>query len=177
MNSTVGSRSCGSITEMMIFGGSDGLKINQDFRAKNSSLNHRAIRELREATGESQMLHNFRVGTTQYRPEEREASFITQLQERGSATSPVGQSSVRWKVDDQGPDLNLSLNIGPRQEKKQRRWEEQLDSSLSLSLFGPSRMERCSRDVEKASNHGMREEEVGNDEEDARVTSTLDLTI
>ncbi|EHA8591132.1 putative Outer membrane OMP85 family protein [Cocos nucifera] len=164
MNSTVGSRlSHGPITEM-IFRGSERLKSNQDFHINTSSLNHQAIQDLREATGESQLIHNCRVGTTQYRAEEREEYLITELQERGLA-------------NDQGPDLNLSLNIGPRQEKKQRRWEEELDISLSLSLFGSSRMERCSRDVEKASNHGMWEEEVGSDEENTRGTSTLDLTI
>ncbi|XP_026655641.2 transcription repressor KAN1-like isoform X2 [Phoenix dactylifera] len=164
MNSTLGSRSYGSITEM-IFTGSDSLKSNdQDLRINASSLNRRASGELREASGESQLLHNCRVGTTRYRPEEREAYSITQPQERGLATSPEGESSARWKADDEGPDLNLSLNIGPRQEKKQRRWEEELDS-LSLSLFGPSRMERCSRDVEKASNHTMWEEEVGIEEQ------------
>nr|XP_019702553.1 uncharacterized protein LOC105034414 isoform X2 [Elaeis guineensis] len=144
MNSTVGSRSHGSINEM-IFRGSDRLKSNQDFHINTSSSNHQAICELREATGESHLLHNCRLGTTQYQAEERGAY----LQERG-LTGPEGQSSERWKANDQGPDLNLSLHIGPRQEKKQqRRWEEELESSLSLSLFGPSRMERCSRDVEK----------------------------
>ncbi|XP_010907869.2 uncharacterized protein [Elaeis guineensis] len=164
MNSTVGSRSHGSINEM-IFRGSDRLKSNQDFHINTSSSNHQAICELREATGESHLLHNCRLGTTQYQAEERGAY----LQERG-LTGPEGQSSERWKANDQGPDLNLSLHIGPRQEKKQqRRWEEELESSLSLSLFGPSRMERCSRDVEKASNHGMWEEEVGSEEKEGQV--------
>ncbi|XP_010922593.1 uncharacterized protein [Elaeis guineensis] len=181
MNSTGEPRSYGSITEM-VFRGGDRLKSNQDFHTKDSSLDHRASRELCEASG----LHDYRLAATQYRPQERETCFITQFQE----TNPQGQSSMRWKADDHGPDLNLSLNIGPRREKKQR-WEEEeeggggeeeeeeeeeVDSSLSLSLFSPSRIERCSRDAEKASKHNRWEEEVGKGK-NARVTSTLDLTI
>ncbi|XP_008806053.3 two-component response regulator ARR10-like isoform X2 [Phoenix dactylifera] len=175
MSSTVGPSSYGSITEMF-FRGSD-RKSNQDFHTNSSSLDHRASHELYEAS----RLHDYRLGTTHYRPQERETYFITQIQER-PATNPQGQSSVRWKADDHGPDLNLSLSIGPRQEKKQT-WgeeeeeeEEEVDSSLSLSLFSPSRIERCSGDVEKASKHNRWEEEVGKGK-NARATSTLDLTI
>lgn len=168
MNSTVGQRSYGSITEMF-FRGSDRPEGNH---ANSSSLDHRARHELCEAI----RLDDYRLGTTQYKPEGWDTCFITQIQER-PGENPQGQSSVRWKADDHGPDLNLSLNIGPRQEKKQR-WEEEeeVDSSLSLSLFSPSMIERCSRDAEKALKHNRWEEGVGKGK-NTRVTSTLDLTI
>jgi len=89
--------------------------------------------------------------------------------------------TVRWKDDDhdRGLDLDLSLNIGSKKAKRERNWEEEeVDSSLTLSLFSPSRQERCSRDVEKDSKlRKLDDEEDGNIAGHERVTSTRDLTI
>ncbi|WOK96676.1 Myb family transcription factor PHL11 isoform X2 [Canna indica] len=48
-------------------------------------------------------------------------------------------ASTTAKSGNDEPDLTLSLNIGSKQEKKPRVWEdEEVDSNLSLSLFTPS---------------------------------------
>jgi len=79
---------------------------------------------------------------------------------------------------DQGLDWDLSLNIGSKKVKRERDWEEEVDSSLTLTLFSPSRQERCSRDVEKDSKlRKLDDEEDGNIAGHERVTSTRDLTI
>ena len=79
---------------------------------------------------------------------------------------------------DRGLDSDLSLNIGSKKVKREREWEEEVDSSLTLTLFSPSRQERCSRDVEKDSKlRKLDDEEDGNIAGHERVTSTRDLTI
>ncbi|OAY83484.1 putative Myb family transcription factor [Ananas comosus] len=81
--------------------------------------------------------------------------------------------------DNQGPDLNLSLSVGPRKDKRPRTWEldEVVDSNLSLSLFSPTKQERCMMKGNKTSKLSMSEKGKEGTREDARGTSTLDLTI
>ena len=128
--------------------------------------------ELHEPSKELQWLNDQKFGRAM-RSREVEPYFV----------SRSGNSdTVRWKDDDhdRGLDLDLSLNIGSKKAKRERNWEEEVDSSLTLSLFSPSRQERCSRDVEKDSKLGK----LNDHQEDGniiggheRVASTLDLTI
>ncbi|KAL0923009.1 hypothetical protein M5K25_007051 [Dendrobium thyrsiflorum] len=78
------------------------------------------------------------------------------------------------KEEDNEPDLNLSLNIATRKEKRKRTWEEEeeVDNRLSLSLSST-----LSRQEEGVRRKGLMvcEFEAGNQQ--AKVTSTLDLTI
>ncbi|XP_020695204.1 putative Myb family transcription factor At1g14600 isoform X4 [Dendrobium catenatum] len=78
------------------------------------------------------------------------------------------------KEEDNEPDLNLSLNIATRKEKRKRTWEEEEeeDNRLSLSLSST-----LSRQEEGFRRKGLMVSEFEAGNQQAKVTSTLDLTI
>ncbi|CAK9171680.1 unnamed protein product [Ilex paraguariensis] len=78
----------------------------------------------------------------------------------------------RKAPDDDGLDLNLSLSVKSRQEVKTTPWyEEEKDSSLSLSLFLPSKKEDQTIDLNMSIQ--MKDEDIT---KNPGLASTLDLT-
>ena len=68
------------------------------------------------------------------------------MQNERSGRQEANQKDPIWKDDETEAeiDLNLSLRISVRPEKKQRKCEvEEVDSSLSLSLFSPSKSSKA----------------------------------
>ncbi|KAH7677948.1 hypothetical protein IHE45_07G117000 [Dioscorea alata] len=68
------------------------------------------------------------------------------MQNESSERQEASQKDPMWKDDETeaGIDLNLSLKIAVRPEKKQRKCEaEGVNSSLSLSLFSPSKSSKA----------------------------------
>ncbi|XP_010937910.1 uncharacterized protein [Elaeis guineensis] len=144
-------------------------------------------------------LYDHKIGRTQFRPRGIEPCSISQMHGGGiqqagrfsntcaqeieqQRTTPApslgGRCMMRWRYEDHGLDLDLSLNIASRHEKRKGDWEdEEVDSSLSLALIPPlSKQEGCSRDAERASKLiSLKERDYSG--EHARGTSTLDLTI
>ncbi|XP_072996188.1 uncharacterized protein [Typha latifolia] len=137
-----------------------------------SSLNDQATCKLGTKCSNSfQFFHdkNFGGAHSQHGVEQTSccsSSLVKEIKHTSPLMSLEMQRLVQTKNKDQGLDLSLSLDVGSRKEK--RKWEgEKVDSSLSLSLFSPSMLERSTK-----------LKEVANDSrEHARVTSTLDLTI
>ncbi|XP_008794301.2 uncharacterized protein LOC103710387 [Phoenix dactylifera] len=183
----------------MIFKGHHRMMDIRDIRMGSLTPNDPASGELHGTFEDFHLLYDHKIERPQFRPRGMEPCFISQWHERGieqatrfsntctqeieqqrttSSLSLGGCFAMRWKDDDHEPDLDLSLNVTPRYEKRKRYWEnEEVDSSLSLSLISPSsKLEGCSRDVEKASKHISLKEKDGSGEH-ARGTSTLDLTI
>ncbi|XP_073113034.1 uncharacterized protein [Elaeis guineensis] len=197
--STMGLGSHSSAAEM-IFKGHHRMMGIRDIHMGSLTPNDRASCELHGEFKDFHPLYDHKIGRSQFRPRGiLEPSSQSQWHERGieqagqlssTCTQEIdqqrppsslrlgGQFTVRWRDDDHEPDLNLSLNITPRHEKRKRYWEdEEVDSSLSLALASPfSKQEGCSRDVEKASKLISLKEKDGSGEQ-ARRTSTLDLTI
>ncbi|XP_017698168.1 uncharacterized protein LOC103706719 isoform X2 [Phoenix dactylifera] len=184
----------------MIFRGHQGVNVMgiRDIHMGSFTRNDRASSE--GGTFEDfHQLYDHKIGRHQFRPRGVEPYSISQLHERGiqqagrfsktctqeieqQRTTPSpslgGQRMMRWRYDDHGPDLDLSLNIASRHEKRKRDWEaEEADNSLSLALISPfSKQEGCSRDAERASKLiSLKERDYSG--EHARGTSTLDLTI
>lgn len=144
-------------------------------------------------------LYDHKLGRPQFRRRGIEPCSISQLHERriqqagrfdNTRTQEIeqqratpslslgGRCMMRWRYDDRGLDLDLSLNIAPRHEMRKRdREDEEVDNSLSLALISPlSKQEGCSRDAERASKLiSWKEKDCSG--ERARGTSTLDLTI
>ncbi|ONK77071.1 uncharacterized protein A4U43_C02F2810 [Asparagus officinalis] len=140
-SATIGSRVYDSTAEM-IFGRCNRYR---DFQMERSMLNRANSEGFNEPSTAFEWLNDHKFGSTVKRSLHDE--------------------------HDKGLDLDLSLNIGSKKARRERNCEEEeeVDSRLSLSLFPPSRQEKCSRDIEKDS-------KVSNEEHE-RGTSTLDLTI
>ncbi|KAG1371539.1 putative Myb family transcription factor [Cocos nucifera] len=183
----------------MIFRGRHGVMGIRESHMGSFTRNDRASGEC-GAFEDFHQLYDHKIGRVpQFRPRGVEPYSISQLHERGiqqagrfsntctqdieqQGTTPSpslgGRCMMRWRHDDHGLDLDLSLNIAPRHEKRKRDWEdEEVDSSLSLALISPlSQQEGCSRDAERASKLiSLKERDCSG--EHARGTSTLDLTI
>lgn len=89
-----------------------------------------------------------------------------------------GINTAKRKAPDNDIDLSLSLSMNLRQgeSKRTRYWDvEEVDSTLSLSLFSASQREKCSIGL----NMGSKFSRLNEDDEfkDPILASTLDLTI
>ncbi|KAJ6812479.1 putative transcription factor KAN2 [Iris pallida] len=168
---TLGSRVYNSAAEM-IFGRSKRVTSSHDFYAGRSALTDRSGGgELHERTKEFQWLHDQKFGRNV-----KQGQVEPHLNSHNSDKS----SSIGPKSEDLEPDLNLSLNIGSKPEKRARDWDaEDVGSSLTLSLFYPSsRQERnFSRDVEVPSKISKLGDESGSGEHSRLTSTTLDLTM
>ncbi|XP_020576831.1 putative Myb family transcription factor At1g14600 [Phalaenopsis equestris] len=115
---------------------------------------------------------NVRANTSSVEAKPKHEEFNSMHDKEMEKQQNLGMRS--WKREDNEPDLNLSLNIAPRKEKRKRTWEEDevVDKRLCLSLSST-----LSRQEEGLRRKGtmFRELETGNQQ--AKVTSTLDLTI
>lgn len=195
----MGPESHSSAAEMILKGHHRMMGI-RDIHMDSFTPSDRDSGELHGEFKDFHLLYDHKIGRSQFRPRGIEPCCISQWRERGieragqlsntytqetdqqRTTSSLrlgGQFTVRCGDNDHEPDLNLSLNIAPRHDEKRKRyWEdEEVDGGLSLSLTSPFlKQEGCSRDVEKASKLISLKEKHGGGE-DARGTSTLDLTI
>lgn len=196
--SSMGLGSQGSATEMSYKGHHRVMGI-RDIHMGSFTQNDRASGEVHGTFKDFHLLYDHKTGRPKFRPTGIEPCSISQGHEKEieqagqfsnscaqevepQSTTPSlskgEQHMMRWRDDDRGLDLNLSLNITPRHEKRKRYWEdEEVDSSLSLALISPlSKQEDCPRNAEKASKLISLEKKDGSVEH-ARGTSTLDLTI
>lgn len=124
-----------------------------DFHTRNSSINVRATTSCTEAK-----LSHKEFNSMHDKDVERQQNLAMRA----------------WKEDDNEPDLSLSLNIEPRKEKRKRTWEEdeEVDNRLSLSLSST-----LSRPEDGFSRKRSLVRALVSGSEQAKVTSTLDLTI
>lgn len=170
-SATIGSRVYDSAAEMIFGRCNRSVMHGRDFdRARPMLIDRTSSTEMHDPSKELQWLNDQKFGRAM-RSREVEPYFVY-----GSGDS----DTVRWKGDehDLGLDLDLSLNLGSKKAKRERDWEEEVvDSSLSLSLFSPSRQERCVRDAEVSKLRKLGDQEDGNVGRYERVASTLDLTI
>ncbi|XP_020113720.1 two-component response regulator ARR2 [Ananas comosus] len=199
MSTAIVSKPYTSASEM-IFGEGGRARSNPEFYSNVLSLSDGVLLDRKfheDGHNKSQLFHEYKVGSSYQVGPSHRATFFSQSQDRGEQlsfhynTSADENKSTKQAMfsrkgslacaddDNQGPDLNLSLSVGPRKDKRPRTWEldEVVDSNLSLSLFSPTKQERCMMKGNKTSKLSMSEKGKEGTREDARGTSTLDLTI
>ncbi|KAF8402598.1 hypothetical protein HHK36_010686 [Tetracentron sinense] len=148
----------GPVVEML--GGTSEKTKNGAFYMDNSTFTEQTI--AREFQEEIRLLYGQESCRIQTRPSIIEPNFLTQLQERGKERARCLNSTVsidtNLRMAGEGPnmskrkaavcnlDLNLSLNMSPRQpEAREGGWgKEEVDSNLSLSLLPPSKKKKYS---------------------------------
>ncbi|MQL69229.1 hypothetical protein Taro_001481 [Colocasia esculenta] len=152
-----------------IFGRAGGARTMQNLQRSNSTLDNRAGARLFGERDQNLQLfqHHHHFDGSNLGPRTQAPNFTGQyshgrrlLEEyaahggssaggdevechrRGTSTGHPGSVNMkRWKNNDESElDLTLSLNMPTRNEKKRRPWEdEEAGSTLSLSLFSPSK--------------------------------------